>query len=486
MELPKPKQGEDNHDANSGELYMPYEAQDVLDTEGDKEDSPRNASPPGEAKIESVHVEDLFVKPQEDLPPQPDPAALAPVNAKEAHEFIATLLESNPVFRTFPVLKNTPSQRTALPCRRDPNARLNVWELLKSNIGKDLSRIAMPVYLNDPISMLQKVAELLEFTDYLKKANNCADPYMRLAYIAVFFYALNPYSINRLKKPFNPLLGETFEYCENGIRFIAEQVSHHPPISAFYCESDDFTFEGYYNMKSTISMSGFVVTPKGPFTIKLLKTKETFTFSRQKTSLHNIIIGNMYLWHYGDSEVVNQTTKDKLVLNYKAKGWTSTHDYECDGEIFDSQGNVKLKLIGKWNSYLNIVNEKGEETQIFTAPQLPPSAEDYYHFSNFIINLNHLTPEQINSLPPTDTRFRPDQRAYENGDLQLATDEKLRLEENQRIRRKALEASNSHFTPLWFYHSTDKNKEVVFQYNGKYFPMKDMKAWPKQILNLYN
>ncbi len=42
----------------------------------------------------------------------------------------------------------------------------------------------------------------------------------------------------------------------------------------------------------------------------------------------------------------------------------------------------------------------------------------------------------INVLPMTDTRFRPDQRAYEYGDNNLAAHEKNRLEVNQRLRKK--------------------------------------------------
>jgi len=37
-----------------------------------------------------------------------------------------------------------------------------------------------------------------------------------------------------LSKPFNPLLGETFEFVSPGhYKYIAEQVSHHPPITAY-------------------------------------------------------------------------------------------------------------------------------------------------------------------------------------------------------------------------------------------------------------
>ena len=43
----------------------------------------------------------------------------------------------------------------------------------------------------------------------------------------------------RLNKPFNPLLGETFECITPKFRYFSESVSHHPPVSAFYFESVD-------------------------------------------------------------------------------------------------------------------------------------------------------------------------------------------------------------------------------------------------------
>ena len=48
--------------------------------------------------------------------------------------------------------------------------------------------------------------------------------------------------VGRTRKPFNPLLGETYELVESGsdgggIRHLSEQVGHHPPMTAFHCES---------------------------------------------------------------------------------------------------------------------------------------------------------------------------------------------------------------------------------------------------------
>ena len=41
-----------------------------------------------------------------------------------------------------------------LPFFKDPKARVGMWSIVKDNIGKDLSRISMPVYFNDPTSLM--------------------------------------------------------------------------------------------------------------------------------------------------------------------------------------------------------------------------------------------------------------------------------------------------------------------------------------------
>lgn len=53
-------------------------------------------------------------------------------------------------------------------------------------------------------------------------------------------------------------------------------------------------------------------------------------------------------------------------------------------------------------------------------------------------------------IASTDSRFRPDQRALEQQKLKIAEDEKFRLEEKQRARRKDYEKLNKHHVPMWF------------------------------------
>lgn len=56
--------------------------------------------------------------------------------------------------------------------------------ILYNNIGKDLSRVSMPVALNEPLSLLQRLSEELEYADLLDIANHIEDPYERMVCLA--------------------------------------------------------------------------------------------------------------------------------------------------------------------------------------------------------------------------------------------------------------------------------------------------------------
>ncbi len=44
--------------------------------------------------------------------------------------------------------------RDKLPFFKDPKVKISIWTVLKDSIGKDLSKITMPVYFNQPLSLL--------------------------------------------------------------------------------------------------------------------------------------------------------------------------------------------------------------------------------------------------------------------------------------------------------------------------------------------
>ena len=66
------------------------------------------------------------------------------------------------------------------------------------------------------------------------------------------------------------------------------------------------------------------------------------------------------------------------------------------------------------------------------------------------LQFNYLPRQLAPYLPPTDSRFRPDQRALENGDFDLASKEKHRLEEKQRAVRRYMEKNGLKHKPKYF------------------------------------
>ena len=140
-------------------------------------------------------------------------------------------------------------KRTTLPALR-PKSSINIFKILKDSIGKDLTKFCVPVYFNEPISMLQKVAEIMQFEHLVSTAAEQTDQLKRLAYVTGFCIAQYGGTQFRCSKPFNPVLGETFELKSQGWKFISEQVSHHPPISAGYVEHEKYEMWMNTHMKT--------------------------------------------------------------------------------------------------------------------------------------------------------------------------------------------------------------------------------------------
>lgn len=118
--------------------------------------------------------------------------------------------------------------------------------------------MTLPVSFNEPTSLLQRVAEDLEYADLLDVAADRPDSMERLVYVAAYAASEYASTIGRVAKPFNPLLGETFEYVrpDKGYRFFVEQVSHHPPIGAAWAESPKWD---YYVRFICVLPSGYVI-----------------------------------------------------------------------------------------------------------------------------------------------------------------------------------------------------------------------------------
>ncbi|XP_033728021.1 oxysterol-binding protein-related protein 6-like isoform X1 [Pecten maximus] len=358
--------------------------------------------------------------------------------------------------------------RSKLPVPKPDSGDVSLWNLLYKNLGKDLTKISMPVTLNEPLSMLQRLCEELEYSELVDKAVEIDDPYERMLYIAAFTmssYASSGYRAGH--KPFNPLLGETYECIreDKGWKFMAEQVSHHPPISACYCESKNFTFWQDVRIKTKFWGKSMEIQPLGIVNLFLPKFKDHYKWNKVTTCVHNLLGGQRWVDQYGEMQIRNGDIVCKLTFT-KANHWSGKR-HEVYGQILNPEGKVIHNLFGKWNEALYCGHAPSTRC-IWRPGAMPEDFELYYGFTRFAIELNEPESELEKVLPPTDSRFRPDQRLLEEGRIADAEKEKSRVEQMQREKRKKQNASKTETLPKWFRKYTVSGKDY-YEYAGRYW-----------------
>lgn len=82
-------------------------------------------------------------------------------------------------------------RRSCLPSPSPNNSTISLWNILRNNIGKDLSKVAMPVQLNEPLNTLQRLCEELEYSELLDRAANTQDPFERMVRWQIYSYSLS-------------------------------------------------------------------------------------------------------------------------------------------------------------------------------------------------------------------------------------------------------------------------------------------------------
>nr|XP_021558406.1 oxysterol-binding protein-related protein 6 isoform X7 [Neomonachus schauinslandi] len=366
-------------------------------------------------------------------------------------------------------------RRTCLPAPCPDTSNINLWNILRNNIGKDLSKVSMPVELNEPLNTLQHLCEEIEYSELMDKASETDDPYERMVLIAAF--AVSGYCSTYFRagsKPFNPVLGETYECIreDKGFRFFSEQVSHHPPISACHCESKNFVFWQDIRWKNKFWGKSMEILPVGTLNVMLPKYGDCYVWNKVTTCIHNILSGRRWIEHYG--EVTIRNTKSSVCICkltfVKVNYWNSNVN-EVQGVVMDQEGKVVHRLFGKWHEGLYCGVAPSAKC-IWRPGSMPTNYELYYGFTRFAIELNELDPVLKDLLPPTDARFRPDQRFLEEGNLEAAAAEKQRVEELQRSRRRYMEENNLEHIPKFFKKVIDANQREAWVSNDTYWELR--------------
>lgn len=401
--------------------------------------------------------------------------------------------------------------RTALGLDKDNRPKVGLWGILKSMIGKDMTRMTLPVSFNEPTSLVQRLAEDVEYAELLNTAATYDDSTLRMVYVATFAASLYASSTGRVAKPFNPLLGETFEYSrpDQDYRLFVEQVSHHPPVLACSATSPKWDYYGENAVDSQFKGRSFdfkhlgkmfcIVRPDHGVTDKHGNqvTEEHYSWKKVNTSVVGIMLGNPTVDNYGKMEVTNHTTGDVAIVDMKQRGWRASLAYQLSGHVLDNHKKPQWAIGGHWDSKLfgkKLLGPQHEKEGMwgdhdapasakilrdplskgkFLVWQVTPRPEVPFNLTKFAVTLNGIDDNLRKWLAPTDTRLRPDQRLMEDGHYDEAAKEKNRVEEKQRAARKLREQSGERYMPNWFERAKHPiTGDAYWKDNGQYWQMR--------------
>ncbi|VVA99335.1 unnamed protein product [Arabis nemorensis] len=368
-------------------------------------------------------------------------------------------------------------RRKKLPDSVEKEKSVSLWSMIKDNIGKDLTKVCLPVYFNEPLSSLQKCFEDLEYSYLLDRASEWGkrgNNLMRILNVAAFAVSGYASTEGRICKPFNPMLGETYEadYPDKGLRFFSEKVSHHPMIVACHCDGTGWKFWGDSNLKSKFWGRSIQLDPIGVLTLQF-DDGEIVQWSKVTSSIYNLILGKLYCDHYGTMRIEGNG-EYSCKLKFKEQSMIDRNPHQVQGIVEDKNGKTVAKLFGKWDESMHYVignQGKANESHLLWKRNKPPENPTKYNLTRFGMTLNELTPGLKEKLPPTDSRLRPDQRHLEKGEFEMGNAEKLRLEQRQ---RQAREMQERGWKPKWF---RKEEGSDTYRYIGGYWEARDSGRW---------
>ena len=169
-----------------------------------------------------------------------------------------------------------------------------------------------------------------------------------------------------LKKPYNPILGETFRcYWEhpNGSKtfYIAEQVSHHPPISANYVTNrqDGFTISASILAKSKFYGNSTSAILEGTATISLLPRGEEYLMTLPYAHCKGILMGTMTMELGGKVTIECSKTGYAAELDFKLRPFLGGGEFTnaISGKIRLSKETL-VTVDGHWDDCVTMKDKK--------------------------------------------------------------------------------------------------------------------------------
>lgn len=325
-------------------------------------------------------------------------------------------------------------------------------------MGMEIAKIIIPCEFLEARSLLERLADLLTHCDIVERSVESNDPLQRMVEMTRWYLSgwhMNPKGV---KKPYNPVLGEFYRcnyVTENGTLFtyFAEQVSHHPPISAFFaeCPSKRIWAEGWYKPKNSWMGNSACSVAEGVMLIHSEKRKETYECTWPVFYFRNLIFGKLFMEMCGTPYIKCLESNLESQIEFKPKPWFGgeMNHVECKIKNHNKKGKTIYRIKGKYDEMLYIrerkkskvkdkEKEENEEKEIFFDPIRAK------RMKKGVIPLEKQRPFESQVL------WKDLTDAIKKNDIPKASESKFKVEQAQRDRKKKMDEQGIVHKPKFF------------------------------------
>jgi hypothetical protein len=218
--------------------------------------------------------------------------------------------------------------------------------------GMDLSKVVLPTFILEPRSFLEKLTDFYYHSDILSESINNDDPYERIKNVVKFYLSGFYKKPKGLKKPYNPILGEVFRSywynpkTDSKTFYVAEQVSHHPPITSFYVinRKEGFCIYGTIYTRSKFYGNSVSAIMDGNVKLILLNRGEEYVVTLPYANCKGILIGKLTMELGGKISIECAKTGYSAEIEFKLKVKMDLQWINLKRDIFFRGLNNSLKL----------------------------------------------------------------------------------------------------------------------------------------------
>nr|POF03929.1 protein kes1 [Quercus suber] len=267
-----------------------------------------------------------------------------------------------------------------------------------------------------------------------------SDPQKRAMLVLKWFlstlkqqYASRNEKLGSEKKPLNPFLGELFlgkwDDEAGETRLVSEQVSHHPPVTAYsiWNEKHGVRLQGYNAQKASFSRT-INVRQVGHAILHLDKWNEDYLITLPSLHIEGLITGSPYVELNKSSYIVGSNGYTSRI-DYSGKGWVSGTKNSLSAILYPhgkekSKSDVLYSAEGSWTDSFTIKDAKTKGTvDRYDAKHEPKTA---------------LQVAPISEQDALESRraWQKVAEAIQKGDMNTVAHQKTIIEESQRALRK--------------------------------------------------